>query len=68
MKRCIVIIPDAGPFNSLWVADRLDLLLALDMRLVVVDAVYDELTSDPLLSQGPGREGVHRQQPATIRH
>ena len=46
MKRCIVIIPDARPFNSLWVADRLDLLLALDMRLVVVDAVYDELTSD----------------------
>lgn len=46
MKRCTVIIPDAGPFNSLWVADRLDLLLALDMRLVVVDAVYDEVTSD----------------------
>jgi predicted nucleic acid-binding protein len=46
LKRCTIIIPDAGPFNSLWVADRLDLLLALDMRLVVVDAVYDELTSD----------------------
>ncbi|WP_451977689.1 hypothetical protein [Azospirillum endophyticum] len=27
-------------------ADRLALLLTLDMRLVVVDAVYDELTSD----------------------
>ena len=47
MKRYTVIIPDAGPFNSLWVADRLDLLLALDMRLVVIDAVYDEVTSDP---------------------
>ncbi len=46
MKRCTVVIPDAGPFNSLWVADRLDLLLALDMRLVVIDAIYDELTSD----------------------
>lgn len=46
MKRCTVIIPDAGPFNSLWVADRLDLLLVLDMRLVVVDAIYDEVTSD----------------------
>lgn len=46
MKRCTVIIHDAGPFNSLWVADKLDLLLALDMRLVVVDAVYDELTSN----------------------
>lgn len=46
MTRCTVIIPDAGPFNSLWVADRLDLLLVLDMRLIVVDAVYDEVTSD----------------------
>jgi predicted nucleic acid-binding protein len=47
VSRCTVIIPDAGPFNSLWVADRLDLLLRLDMRLIVIDAVYDELTSDP---------------------
>lgn len=47
MRRCTLIIPDSGPFNSLWVADRLSLLLALDMPLVVVDAVYDELTSDP---------------------
>lgn len=46
MKRCTIIIPDAGPFNSLWVADRLNLLLKLEMKLVVVDAVYDELTSD----------------------
>ena len=47
MSRCTVIIPDAGPFNSLWVADRLDLLLRLDMRLIVIDAVYDELIRDP---------------------
>jgi hypothetical protein len=46
MKRCTLVIPDAGPFNSLWVADELDLLLRLDMPIVVVDAVYDELTSD----------------------
>ena len=46
MKRCTLIMSDAGPFNSLWVAGRLDLLLSLDMRIVVVDAVYDELTSD----------------------
>jgi hypothetical protein len=46
MKRCTIILLDAGPINSLWVADRLDLLLALDMRIVIVDAVYDELTSD----------------------
>jgi hypothetical protein len=46
LKRCTIIIPDAGPFNSLWVADQLQLLLALDMKIVVIDAVYDELTSD----------------------
>ena len=46
MKRCTIILPDAGPINSLWVADRLSLLLELDMRIVIVDAVYDELTSD----------------------
>lgn len=47
MKRCTLILSDAGPINSLWVADRLPLLLALDMRIVLVDAVYDEVTSDP---------------------
>jgi hypothetical protein len=47
MKKCTIVLPDAGPINSLWVADRLVLLLELDMKIVVVDAVYDELTSDP---------------------
>ena len=46
MKRCVLVIPDAGPLNSLWVADRLDLLLRLDMPVVIVDAVYDEVTRD----------------------
>ena len=46
MKRCTLLIPDAGPLNSLWVAGRLDLLLRLDMPIVIVDAVYDEATSD----------------------
>ena len=47
MKRCVLLIPDSGPLNSLWVADRLDLLLRLEMPIIVVDAVYDEVTSDP---------------------
>jgi len=47
LKRCSLIIPDAGPINSLWVADQLSLLLKLDMAIILVDAVYDELTSDP---------------------
>ncbi len=47
MKRCTLIIPDSGPFNSLWVADQLPLLLALDMRIVVLDAIVAEVTSDP---------------------
>lgn len=46
-KRCVLVVPDAGPFNSLWVAGRLDVFLSLDMPVVVVDAVYDEMTSDP---------------------
>lgn len=49
VKRCTIVMADAGPFNSLWVAGRLDLLLLLDMPIVIVDAVYDELTSDPSL-------------------
>lgn len=47
MKRCVLVVPDAGPLNSLWVADQLDLLLLLDMPIIVVDAVYEEVSSDP---------------------
>jgi len=47
MKRCTIIIPDAGPINSLWVADQLPLLLALEMKIVMLDSVYDELVSEP---------------------
>ncbi len=46
MRRCRVLIPDAGPFNSLWVANALELLLKLDLPITLVDAVYDEMTSD----------------------
>lgn len=45
--RCVLVVPDAGPVNSLWTAGRLDLLTALDVPIVMVDAVYDELTSEP---------------------
>jgi hypothetical protein len=47
LKRCTIIIPDAGPFNSLWVADQLPLLISLDMKIIVLDVVYDEMKSDP---------------------
>ena len=46
MRRCRVLILDAGPFNSLWVANALELLLKLDLPITLVDAVYDEMTSD----------------------
>ncbi len=46
LKCCAVIIPDAGPLISLWVADQLPLLLVLDMKIIVLDVVYDNLTSD----------------------
>ena len=45
--RCVLVIPDAGPVNSLWTAGRLDLLLALEMPVVIIDEIYAELTSDP---------------------
>lgn len=45
--RCILIIPDAGPINSLWVAGELPLLLKVGMPVIIVDQVYAELTSDP---------------------
>ena len=51
MKRCTLVIPDAGPLNSLWVAGELALLLRLDMRVILVDAVQDEVTKDPATYQ-----------------
>jgi hypothetical protein len=45
--RCILIIPDAGPINSLWVASELPLLLKVGMPVIIVDQVYAEFTSDP---------------------
>jgi hypothetical protein len=46
VNRCKLIIPDAGPLNSFYVADALDLLLLPRLQIVIVDAVYDEVTSD----------------------
>ena len=51
MKRCTIVIPDAGPLISLWVADRLDVLLLLNMPIIVVDAVFDEVTGDTSYQQ-----------------
>jgi hypothetical protein len=45
--RCVLIIPDAGPINSLWVAGELPLLLKFGMQVVLIDQVCAELTSDP---------------------
>lgn len=45
--RCTLVVPDAGPLNSLWVADALPLLLQLAMPVVVLDAIYDEATGEP---------------------
>ena len=46
-KRCVLVLPDAGPLISLQKAGALQLLLKLDMPIVVVDAVYYELVIDP---------------------
>jgi hypothetical protein len=44
--RCVLVIPDSGPLNSLWTAGRLDLLTALDMPIVMIDKICAEATSD----------------------
>lgn len=41
---CELIIPDAGPLITLAYAKRLDLLMALNLKVVVVDMVKHELT------------------------
>jgi len=39
MKRTVLAIPDSGPLISLGVADRLDLLLDLDIPIYIIDQV-----------------------------
>ena len=41
---CELVVPDAGPLITLAYADRLDLLLAIGLKVVVVDTVKIELT------------------------
>ncbi len=46
MIRTVLAIPDSGPLISLGVANRLDLLLKLNMPIYVVDQVLYECTND----------------------
>ena len=41
---CELVVPDAGPLITLAYADRLDLLLALELEVVAIDMVKLELT------------------------
>jgi predicted nucleic acid-binding protein len=43
-KCCELIVPDAGPLITLAYADHLDLLLAMHIKVVVIDMVKIELT------------------------
>jgi hypothetical protein len=43
-KVCELIIPDAGPLITLAYASRLDLLLAIQAKVVVIDMVKIDLT------------------------
>lgn len=43
-KLCELIVPDAGPLITLAYADRLDLLLAINIKAVIIDMVKIELT------------------------
>ena len=43
-KRCELVIPDAGPLITLAYAGRLDLLLAMHIKVIIIDMVKIELT------------------------
>lgn len=45
--KVVLLIVDAGPINSLWVAGRLDLIEKLGLPVVIIDEVFAELTGDP---------------------
>lgn len=47
MRRVALVIPDSGPLISLALAKALDLLLAIDIPVYVVDQVFRECTRDP---------------------
>jgi hypothetical protein len=47
MKRIALVLPDAGPLISLGRADRLDLLLRLEVPIFLVDQVLFEATHSP---------------------
>lgn len=46
-KRCVLVIPDSGPFITLEKVNALHLLLKLKMPIIVIDAVYYELIINP---------------------
>lgn len=43
-KYCELIVPDAGPLITLAYADHLDLLLAMSIKVAIIDMVMIELT------------------------
>ncbi len=45
MQKVVLIIPDSGPLISLARGKSLELLLALEIPVYIVDVVYEEVTS-----------------------
>lgn len=43
-KYCELIVPDAGPLITLAFAGHLDLLLAMQIKVIIIDMVHIELT------------------------
>lgn len=46
-KRCVLVVPDSGPFITLEKVNALHLLLELKMPIIVIDAIYYELIINP---------------------
>ena len=47
MPRAAVIIPDLKTFDRLWTTGQFAPMFDCDLRIVLTDALYDRLTSDP---------------------
>lgn len=45
-RRVVLVVPDAGPLISLGKADKLDILLKLELPIYIVDQVHYEATRE----------------------
>jgi hypothetical protein len=65
-RRVVLIVPDAGPLISLGKADRLPILLKLNLPIYVVDQVHYEVTHDKRFADAVRIERFVRDNPGLV--